>query len=147
MEAVVDHEQQTRSNDKHVKFKLAVGEQQYDEVMDYAQIIDHINRKENDTDATWQFEKIIGHQGPLSKNDPHYNGSRFNVQILWSTGETTYEPLTVIGADSPVICAVYARDNGLLDEPGWKRFKGLAQREQKMLRTVPQAKLLSLIHI
>jgi len=42
------------------------------------------------------------------------------------TGEVTYEPLDVISADDPVTCAVYARDNDLLDQPGWKCFKKLA---------------------
>jgi hypothetical protein len=42
-----------------------------------------------------------------------------------------------------VICAIYARDNDLLEMDGWKRFKGIAKREKKMLRRVNQAKLRS----
>jgi len=49
----------------------------------------------------------------------------------------------VIGADSPVTVAIYAKKNGLLDTPGWKRFKRLAKREKKLLRMVNQAKLQS----
>jgi hypothetical protein len=29
-----------------------------------------------------------------------------------------------------VTCAVYAREHGLLEEEGWKRFKGIARREK-----------------
>ena len=63
--------------------------------------------------------------------------------MKWSDGSITYEPLSVIGADSPVTVAIYAKKNGLLDTPGWKRFKRLAKREKKLLRMVNQAKLQS----
>ena len=143
VEAIVNQEQKTRSNKDHIKFKIKVGEEQYDEVMDFAEINDYINRKENDSEAVWNFERIVGHQGPLKKGDPHYKGSRYNVRIEWSNGEITTEPLSIIGADSPVICAIYARENDLLELDGWKRFKGIAKREKKMLRRVNQAKLRS----
>mgnify|MGYP003445654997 CR=1 FL=1 len=38
-------------------------------------------------------------------------------------------------------CAVYAREHGLLEEEGWKRFKGIAKREKKMLRMVNQSRI------
>ena len=38
---------------------------------------------------------------------------------------------------------MYAKTNGLLDTPGWKRFKRLATREKKMLRMVNQARMKS----
>jgi hypothetical protein len=49
----------------------------------------------------------------------------------------------VIAKDDPVTCAKYARDNGLLYLPGWKRFKSLAKREKTFFRMVNQAKLRS----
>jgi hypothetical protein len=33
------------------------------------------------------------------------------------------------------------RENGLLDQPGWKRFKLIAKNEKKFTRMVNQAKL------
>jgi hypothetical protein len=39
--------------------------------------------------------------------------------VEWETGEITTEPLNIIAADNPVTCALYARDNNLLEEPGW----------------------------
>jgi hypothetical protein len=63
--------------------------------------------------------------------------------LEWENGETTFEPLTVIAADDPVTCAIYARDNNLLETAGWKRFKGIAKREQKLTRMINQAKLRS----
>ena len=54
-----------------------------------------------------------------------------------------FEPLGIIGADAPIVCAIYAKKNGLLNEPGWKQFQRLAKREKKMLCMVKQAKLRS----
>jgi hypothetical protein len=40
--------------------------------------------------------------------------------VEWENGEITAEPLSIIAADDPVSCAIYARDNNLLDVDGWK---------------------------
>ena len=56
----------------------------------------------------FKFRAIIGHQGPLAASDPDWKGSKNNVQVEWETGEITFEPLSVIAADDPVICAPYA---------------------------------------
>ena len=61
--------------------------------------------------------------------------------IEWETGEVTSEPLAIIGKDDPVTCAIYARENDLLEESGWKQFKRLAQRQKKLFRMANQAKL------
>ena len=63
--------------------------------------------------------------------------------IEWENGEITSEPLSIIAKDDPVICAIYARDNDLLELDGWRRFKGIAKQEQKFKRLVHQAKLRS----
>ena len=63
--------------------------------------------------------------------------------IEWESGEITSEPLSVIAADDPVTCAIYASDNNLLEQDGWKRFRGIAKRQKKLLRMVNQAKLRS----
>jgi hypothetical protein len=63
--------------------------------------------------------------------------------IEWENGEITSEPLSILAADDPVSCALYARDNDLLDRDGWKRFKGIAKRQQKLTRLINQAKLRS----
>jgi hypothetical protein len=40
-----------------------------------------------------------------------------------------------------VTWAVYARKHGLLEEEGWKWFKGIAKREKKMLCMVNQSRI------
>jgi hypothetical protein len=63
--------------------------------------------------------------------------------IEWENVEITKDPVKIIAADDPVTCAIYARENGLLDQPGWKRFKHIAKNEKKFTGTVNQAKLKS----
>ena len=105
-------------------------------------MLDYIE-KDEEASVVWRFKKILSHEGPLNHNHPSYNGSSYNVQLEWENGEITSEPLNVIAADDPVTCAIYARENGLLDRPGWKRFKALARRQKKFTRLVNQNKLRS----
>ena len=52
----------------------------------------------------------------------------------------TWEPLTIIGKNDPVTCAVYAKEHGLLNEPGWKQFKKYARKAKMLQRLVNNAK-------
>ena len=52
-------------------------------------------------DAYWSFKDFIAHQHHLTKEDPHYKGSSHNVMIEWDTGETSYEPLSLLIQDDP----------------------------------------------
>ena len=90
----------------------------------------------------WSFRKIIGHKN-TPQNHPAYQGSRYNVRILWDNGEIKDEPLKVFAKDAPVEYALYAKKNDLLNLPSWKRFKRLAKREGLIQRLCQQAKLRS----
>jgi hypothetical protein len=72
-----------------------------------------------------------------------WRGSTYNVCVEWGNGEITNEPMTAIAGDDPVTCAIYAKDNNLLDVPSWKRFKSIARQQQKMFWMAIQAKLRS----
>ena len=65
------------------------------------------------------------------------------MRVTWENGEVTFEPLGINAKSDPVTCAIYARENGLLDLDGWKQFWRLAQRQKKLLRLANQAKLQS----
>jgi hypothetical protein len=43
-------------------------------------------------------------------------------------GSETYEPLDMVIKDDPVTLLAFARKYGLLNEPGWKKLKIIAQR-------------------
>jgi hypothetical protein len=58
----------------------------------------------------WKFQRIISHE---------VQGYQITLLIERENGEITKEPLGIIAPDDPVTCAIYARDNGLLDQPEW----------------------------
>lgn len=113
--------------------------------MTYNEILQYIEKNFN-TDILWKFKEITTHQGPLNSNHPDYKGSLYNDKIAWENGEITYEPLDMIAKDDLVSCALYAGKNNLLQQPGWKRFKRIANREKKLPRMANQAKLRSYNH-
>ena len=101
----------------------------------------NIIEKDKTDEGLWRFKSITGHQDPLSKSDKAYNSSRYNVLVNWETGESICEPLHIAAADDPVSCAIYAKENNLLDQEGRKRFKTMARRQKKLFRLLNQAKL------
>jgi len=40
--------------------------------------------------------------------------------VAWEDSSETYEPLHLIGKDSPGMVAHYDKEHGLLDKPEWK---------------------------
>ena len=62
-----------------------------------------------------------------------------NLLIKWEDGSRTYNPLDIIAEDNPLSCALYAKEKGLLDKPGWKRFKAIARQEKKLTWMINQA--------
>ena len=48
--------------------------------------------------------------------------------------------MTVIGKCNPVTCAVYAKEHGLLNEPGWKQFKKYACKAKTLQCLVNNSK-------
>jgi hypothetical protein len=126
---------------ENVKFILQIDDAIADQIVGYNEVITALNRQldaelDEDDSQMWKFRQITGHQGPLKPGDPAYKGCAWNVLIEWETGETTYEPLNTIAQDDPMTCAVYAKNNGLLDTPGWRRFKRTARMESRMLRDI-----------
>ena len=105
LEAVVENEEQLAKHPNCIKFICSVNDDMYKEILTYNEILEYIAKNEEqdaDQAIVWKFKHIAGHQGPLKKGDPTYNGSKFNVLVEWETGESTYEPLNFIAANDPV---------------------------------------------
>jgi hypothetical protein len=134
--AVVDREEKQKKGSEYMKFICEVPNSMVDEICTYNEILDHIEKDNNDldkdTEQVFKFRRIAGHQGPLRSCNKDYKNSLYNVLVKWETGETTYEPLDLIASDDPVTCAEYAREKNLL---------GLAKSEKKLKRLINQAKL------
>jgi hypothetical protein len=134
--AVVDKEDELKKGSDYLKFICEIPNSTVDEILTYNEILDHIERDnndiDNDTEQLYKFRRITSHQGPLRTSDKDYKGSTYNVLVEWETGETTFEPLDLIASDDPVTCAEYAKRNNLLDTAGWKRFRRLVQCDTNM---------------
>ena len=140
VELVEAHEGDTINHPERLKFVCSVDHNTSEEVFTYNELMDYLAKDEEDP-VYWKMKRITSHQGPLNPKHPNWNGSSYNVMVEWETGEITSEPLTTIAADDLVTCALYAKENDLLELPGWKRFKPIAKRQDKLLRMVNQAKL------
>ena len=127
-----------------INFLLDIGNGKAQEIISYNQILEHLeNAKNEDTEISeyFKFRAITGHEGPLSPTDKNWKGSKYNVKVEWETGEVTYEPLSMIAADDPVTCAVYAKEHELLNKDGWKRFKHLVKNCKILHRAINQSKI------
>ena len=140
MDTIKDHQDHTDGSPTNVMFQCSMNNDVYEDILSYNQILEYITKEDSDY-IIWKFKDIIGHKGPLSKNHKDYKGAPYNVTVLWENGETSEEPLTTIAADDPVSCAIYARDNNLLNLPGWRRFKTIAKKQKKLFRLANLAKL------
>ena len=128
---VEDIEQADGERVQKLSFILGIGNGKLEEIISYNQLVDHLEPAANDdneiSDDLFKFRALIGHQGPLKPTDPNWKGCKYNVLVDWETGEKTYEPLSVLAADDPVTCAMYAKENDLLHIDGRKRFRNLAK--------------------
>ena len=129
----------------NTKFIVEIGENAYDEIMTYNELIDIIEAR-NEAEANGEanlhaYREFVGHDGPLTPKSPKYNGSAWNLLVAWEDGSQTWEPLAILAKDDPVTVAKYGKDNDLLDKPGWKRLKSIAKREKKFTRMLKHAKI------
>jgi len=146
MESVRDMKDKAHKDPVYIKFKCLVNNV-FEEVVAYNDLVDFIE-KDTTWEGFWTFKKILSHK-KVRKGDKDYCGAGTNCLVVWSTGEQMWEPLcdrsgkSGLWIDDPVTVAIYARDNGLLDEPGWKLpgLKKIAKTQKKLIRMANKAKL------
>jgi len=119
VKAIENHEDNLNKDPERMQFLCSINDDALEEVMSYNEILAHIQCDEA-SDIVWKFCRITAHEGPLKQNHPNYKGSTYNVMIEWENGEITSEPLSIIAADDPVTCAIYAKENNLLEQDSWK---------------------------
>jgi hypothetical protein len=143
LEVIDDHEKNVANNPVLKKFRCQVGEEEFEEILLYNEVMHHIEKEDDNGETFWKYKRISGHEGPLTKTHNSWKGDKCNVKVEWENGEVSYEPPHTIAADDPVTGAVHAKDRGLLDADGWKCFRSLTEISQKMLGMVNQSKLRS----
>jgi hypothetical protein len=143
IEVLDDHKKNVANNPVLKKFKCLLGEDKFEEILSYNEKMQHIEKNNDDGETFWKYKWISGHKCPLNKNHSSWKGDMYNVKVEWENGEVSYEPLHTIASNDPVVvCAIYGKDDGLLDTNGRKRFHSLAKRaKKKMLCMVNQSKL------
>jgi hypothetical protein len=138
--AIEDHELEHEDDPERIKFLCSMNNDAFEAIVSYNEIV-HFLEKDDAEDNVWKFQRITSHEAPLKRGHHSWRGSSYNVMVEWEDGSVTTEPLTIIAADDPVSCAIYAKEKGLLDHEGWKRFKPIARRQKKFFRMANQAKL------
>ncbi len=137
-------------NHQSIKFLISCGDDAYEEIIAYNELSDIIecqHKAEADGELdTWIFKEVLSHEGPLNSSSPKYKGSSYNVHVHWEDGSKTWEPLNLVAKDDPVTLAKYAKENNLLNTPGWKFLRRIANRAKKLQRMLNQSKMRSHRH-
>ena len=118
-----------------VKWRYRVGDDVFEEVMAYSRMLEFVNADEHEPDLH-RLDSIVDHR--------KRNGT-WEVKIRWENGSYSWNALRDLAMDDEVSCAVYARAKGLLDQPGWKRFKTIGSKAnmKKLYRMIHRTKLKS----
>ena len=76
-------------------------------VMSYNDIINYMNRDDNEGKKCCTYEQILGHR---TRNN------KLEIKVLWDTGEVTWEPIRSIRGSDPLTLAKYSNENKLIDK-------------------------------
>ena len=127
------------------QFLVSFGDGQREEIMTYNAVIDQlkkqarIEQEHGEDELFYSFRSIEGHrQNPARKT--------WEIRVLWEDKTETWEPLAEFWRSDPITVAVYAKEHGLLDTPGWKRLKPYVKNNKKVNRMTKQAILSSMRH-
>lgn len=125
--SIIEKDAELKRDTDHIKFLSEVDGDTADAIYTYNQVLDFIERDsldiESNREQMYRFHCIRSHQGTLRTSDRDYNGSTYNVLVDWESGDTMYEHLDIIDKDDPMSFAEDGKRNGLLDTPGWIRFR------------------------
>ena len=125
----------------NINFLLDVGQGSSQAIISYNQVLNYLEKANQEDDSLYKFRAITNHHGPLKKSDPKYNGSLYNIMVEWEIGEITEEPLSISAQDDPVSCAAYAKEHNLLHLPEWNKLKHRAKHQKTLTRAIHQTKI------
>ena len=125
----------------NINFLLDVGQGRFQTIISNNQVLNYLEKDNQDDESLYKFRAITDHHGPLKKGDPNYNGSLCNVMVEWEIGEITEEPLSIIVPDDAVTCAAYAKEHNLLHLPKCNKLKHIAKHQKTPTRAINQTKI------
>ena len=98
----VDINQNRLTRNFRVQLERGKGQEAFEDIMAYNDILNHLERKENNTHTVeWHFQKILRHQHTPIGNKDRIN-SDYNVDILWETGAITTESVDDLATEFKV---------------------------------------------
>ena len=80
----------------NINFLLDVGQRRSQAIISYNQVLNYLEKENQEDESLYKFRAITDHCGPLKKSDPNYNGSLYNVMVEWETEEIIEKPLSTI---------------------------------------------------
>ena len=117
-------------------FKAKVGDKVHEHVMTYNRMLEWCDR-DLDKGDFYRFVRILGHRKKSSAK------GGWQVLVEWASGETTWNDLTDTFQGDPVTLALYAKNNNLLHQPGWRRCKRYVRNAKTIGRAINQVRLKS----
>ena len=113
------------------KFRCKVGDKAFEEIMSYNKMLEWCDR-DLQADDFYRVNDITGHKKV---------GSNWYLRIHWGDNTVDWRLYRDIFNSDPVEVAMYAKENGMLDEPGWRRCRNYVKNDKKLARMIHQAKL------
>ena len=115
----------SRFDEEINKYLLKYGDDEEDEWVDELVIQEALLSRADDSAGDWLISKILGHR---------QDGNRYEVEILWESGETTWESMLMIKKEDPIKLATYAKENDLSHAQGWRWARRITDRPKKYAR-------------
>ena len=119
---------------------VRLGDGKREDVMTCNAVVEAIDRQIERENAMSDEERLWIHK-EVKAHRKMKNGQAWEVLMQWEDDSKTWEPLTEIAKTDPVHLAKHAKENGLLDLPGWKRLHTHAKREKKLNQILHQARI------
>ena len=117
-----------------INFLLDVGQGRSQAIISYNQVLNYLEKENQDEETLYKFRAITGHHGPLKKDNPNYNGIFYDVMVERETGKITEEPQSITAKDDPITCTAYAEEPNLLHLPKWNKLKHIAKHQKTLTR-------------
>ena len=136
--------QQAQEEQVRVRIKIKVlGQDQLEEFISYRQLTEYLEENQDFPGEADLFKSryIKPHQIPLYPSHSNYKGSFNNILVEWETGETTYEPLSLLAGDHPVTCAEFGKAHNILDQPGWKKLNRFVNTSKNLIKAIKKSRL------
>jgi hypothetical protein len=83
IEVLADHEKNITNNLVLKKFKCPVGEDEFEEIISYNIVMQHIEKDNDDGETFWTYKWNSGHEGPLNKNHSSWKGDKYNFRVTF----------------------------------------------------------------